>query len=368
LAVTATLAKIRADALLAVTPQSAEAQELVTRARAAGRIPIIVKLRVPTQPDRRINGATLAEAQRQSIAAAQASFLGRLGAGASMIQRFTDVPLVTLNADAETLQTVLASPEVESVQESLPVPPLLPDSVPLINGDKAWAGGYDGTGYQVAIVDTGVDSSHPFLTGKIVAEACFSGTDPNSTSLCPSGNTSQTGTGAAAPCVMAGCDHGTHVAGIAAGRGSGSTNFSGVARDANIVAVLVFSKFTDTLPRSPCAAQGLSSPCLLSSTTDQISALQFVSGQSNVAAVNLSLGGGKYTTACSDHPLRPSVSHLINQSVAVVAASGNDGYRDGIAGPACIPEVISVGNTTKTDDVKSSSNSASFLEQGLRPA
>ena len=54
--------------------------------------------------------------------------------------------------------------------------------------------------------------------GKVVEEACYS-----DNSSCPNGETSQTGAGAGVPCMYAteGCEHGTHVAGIAAGRRSG---------------------------------------------------------------------------------------------------------------------------------------------------
>jgi subtilisin family serine protease len=34
----------------------------------------------------------------------------------------------------------------------------------------------DGTGQVIAILDTGVDKTHPFLANKVVAEACFSTT------------------------------------------------------------------------------------------------------------------------------------------------------------------------------------------------
>jgi subtilisin family serine protease len=54
--------------------------------------------------------------------------------------------------------------------------PTLADSVPLIGADVAWAAGYSGAGQAVAILDTGVDKTHPFLTGKVIAEACFSST------------------------------------------------------------------------------------------------------------------------------------------------------------------------------------------------
>jgi subtilisin family serine protease len=90
--------------------------------------------------------------------------------------------------------------------------------------------GASGTGQTVAILDSGVDKNHPFLAGKIISEACYSTTSSSSTSVCPGGVGTSTAPGSGVPCLLDGCEHGTHVAGIAAGKG---TSFSGVARDAD---------------------------------------------------------------------------------------------------------------------------------------
>ena len=72
----------------------------------------------------------------------------------------------------------------------------------------------------VAILDTGVESSHPFLgrpgrgRGVLLGRRRIEGRHDASA---PTGNTQQVGPGAARPCAS-GCEHGTHVAGIAAGR------------------------------------------------------------------------------------------------------------------------------------------------------
>ena len=116
------------------------------------------------------------------------------------------------------------------------VRPTLETSVPLIQGDQVWEQGVDGSGTMIAVLDTGVDSAHPFLAGKVVEEACYSTSQPGlSQSLCPSGANEQIGAGAATPCTLTGCEHGTHVAGIAAGGSSDPSHpFPGVAKGAEL--------------------------------------------------------------------------------------------------------------------------------------
>ena len=125
--------------------------------------------------------------------------------------------------------------------------PFRTESVPLIQGDQAWAAGYDGSGTVVAIVDSGVDRNHAFLGGRVVEEACYSSTNAGeSQSVCPNGLEEQIGEGAAAPCSLASCMQGTHVAGIVAGNGSSAGQaFSGVAKNAQIMAVQVFWEIID---------------------------------------------------------------------------------------------------------------------------
>jgi subtilisin family serine protease len=133
-----------------------------------------------------------------------------------------------------------------------------------------WANGFTGSGQVVAVLDTGVDSAHPFLAGKVVEEACFTSNRVAGSGNCPNGTSTQTGPGSGVPCTYApsGCRHGTHVAGIAAGRGS---TFSGVAKDANVMSVQVFSRFTGSI----CASSG-EDPCTRSYVSDQMAGLERV--------------------------------------------------------------------------------------------
>src|SRR5262249_39965278 len=187
-------------------------------------------------------------------------------------RRYQTVPFVALELGPNALAALEGSPDIVRVVPDVLLHPTLEVSVPHIQGDQAWQAGYHGTGTTVAILDTGVESSHPFLAGKCVDEACFSSTTAGlSQSVCPSGESVQLGAGSAAPCQLDDCIHGTHVAGIAAGNGdqAGET-FSGVAKGANLVAVQVFSEITDS---DSC---GGAAPCLGGFESDIIAGLEHV--------------------------------------------------------------------------------------------
>lgn len=76
----------------------------------------------------------------------------------------------------------------------------LDKSVPQIGAPKAWAAGYDGKGVKIAVLDTGVDATHPDLKNQVIAAKNFS-TSADATDK---------------------FGHGTHVASIAAGTGAKS--------------------------------------------------------------------------------------------------------------------------------------------------
>ncbi|MFE4379527.1 S8 family serine peptidase [Streptomyces cyaneofuscatus] len=82
-----------------------------------------------------------------------------------------------------------------------------------VGAPAAWARSYDGTGTKIAVVDTGIDATHPDLAGRVVAERNFSGS----------------------PDAKDRVGHGTHVASTAAGTGAKDARFKGVAPGAQLI-------------------------------------------------------------------------------------------------------------------------------------
>jgi len=257
-----------------------------------------------------------------------------LGHGAAKLS-----PGALLNLIAETPTETI---ELDGVQHAS-----LLESVPQIGADLAQADGFDGDGFAIAVIDTGVDLDHPMFADRLIEEACFSvGGD------CPNAANQMFGAGAAAPCALAGCDHGTHIAGIALGDAP-TGPLVGVAPHAELIAINVFSE----IDGEPGAY-----------TSDILAAMQHVLALEafhDVAAVNLSLGGELFTSSAScdaDSPSqRNAVAQLRNAGIATVAASGNDGLTNAISSPACLSNVIGVGSVDGMDEVSSFSNSAEFL-------
>ena len=337
-------------------------------ARNSGPVRLIVRLNVPFQAD-----GTLTEperdSQRKKIKDAADKFEnGKSKLRGEKIKKFKFIPFIAVEADGADIDEIEADPDVLTVELDELAEPSLAQSTQIMGAQAAWASGFSGAGQAVAILDTGVEKTHSFLAGKVAAEGCFSTTSTSgAASLCPGGVAASTDPGSGSNCAanIDGCDHGTHVAGTAAGRG---TSFSGVAKDANIIAIQVFSRF-DTA--TDCGSDP--APCVRSYSSDQIRGLERVYELAltmSVAAANLSLGGGQYTTTCDigRSAYKAAIENLRSRNIATVVASGNEGSTTGISAPACISNAISVGSTNDTvyqgagaDTVSPFSNSASIL-------
>lgn len=380
------------DGLSAAALSKLSEPQVMAEALSAGTglpLRVIVEFEAPRLPDGVQGGSVAADDLTVAhVSGAQERILGRvlgpLGLGAPQAEstlaltRMTYSPLFALDVDAALLARLAGDPEVVRIHVDHTGEPALTVSLPLIGMPDAIAarGTFRGTGagQVVAVLDTGVRHVHEFLTGRVVESACYStaSSDPVRHSLCPGGVNSVVNTSngtAGIDCSRidsTGCGHGTHVAGIAAGRfatpGAGNPA-NGVATDGRIFAINIFHR----LPRVRCGVGHNPSLdfCLSYLQSDLIQALERVYARRDsrsIAAVNLSIQGGRYDSPCIDNPARRIVQNLRGAGIAVIAAAGNNAYTTAVSYPACIPEVIAVANSMNTDELNNSSNWGSQID------
>jgi subtilisin family serine protease len=183
-------------------------------------------------------------------------------------------------------------------------------SVPQVGAPAAWEVGYDGEGVTVAVVDSGIDATHPDLAGgKVVAEANFSET---------ADATDRFG-------------HGTHVASIAAGTGAASDGaYTGVAPGAQLLNAKVLDD----------EGYGLDSAV--------IAGLEW-SVEQGADIVNLSLGA-------KDEPGLDPVEKAVNSLSAssdalIVASAGNVPWptESSVSSPASADAALAAGAVDDAD-------------------
>lgn len=231
---------------------------------------------------------------------------------------------------------------------------MLPNSTKLINAPSAWNAGYEAAGQYIVIIDSGVKKDHLMFqmngATKVTYEGCFGTNLAPFRSICDNpGSLSdsplwQLNSGRpynnSVVCAQANCGHGTHVAGIAAGKkNAGLYNgiFQGVAPSANIVAFQVFSYDDANKKQTAYDAD------LLAALTAVKDATTFTPAYSPLVTVNMSLGRNAYPGNCSANTgVESAIADLISKHIPVVVATGNDSIKNGIAWPACVPNTIKV--------------------------
>ena len=338
---------------------TASADNALTAAVAKGRVPVIAQLDEPSLPT--AASAAGFQARTQAMASVGARLAAALPQGSySHVESLGSQPMVALTVDAKGLAALRAQPNVVRVTRNKfdKVSVTYQPNISRVGAPTAWAKGKTGAGETVAIIDTGVDKTNAYLTGKVVAEGCFTsqlddGAGGMTTPICPGGDpTTSTATDSGLPCpvLAAGCFHGTHVAGIVAGGNGGA--FSGVAPGATLISVDVFSEDTNT--SAGCSP----TPCIGAWDSDQIRALDYVFSLRNsfhIASVNMSLGGAVVTDAdahCDSEPQKPAIDELRSVGIATAIASGNSGAAD-VSSPGCISSAIAVGSVNPSTDVMS---------------
>lgn len=171
--------------------------------------------------------------------------------------------------------------------------------------------GAQGTGVQVAVLDSGVDAAHPALGGAVSALRCFIPGDPP-------------GAGGPVDWGPANADragHGTHVAGIIAARG-GHGGPPGVAPNAQIVSYRIF-------PSSPAGLKPAENPVIIDSIRAAI--------DDGCHIINLSIEG----STLKEDGVRSAVADAWNNGVVCIAAAGN-GSGNPVSFPAALQHCVAV--------------------------
>jgi thermitase len=174
----------------------------------------------------------------------------------------------------------------------------------------------EGSGAKIAIVDTGVQSNHPDLAGKVVGGWDFVDND----------STPQDGNG-----------HGTHCAGIAAAVTNNSTGIAGTAPKASILAVRVLNN----------SGSG--------TWTAVANGITYAADQ-GADVISLSLGG-----TVGNSGLQQAVDYAWSKGSVVVAAAGNAG-NTAPNYPAYYSNAIAVASTDQNDNKSSFSTYGSWVD------
>ncbi|MFD4611830.1 S8 family serine peptidase [Streptomyces sp. NPDC058440] len=200
----------------------------------------------------------------------------------------------------------------------------LEQSVPQIGAPVAWKRGYDGTGVTVAVLDTGIDATHPDVSSSIVGQVDFTG--------------SPTGT-------KDGHGHGTHVASTVLGSGAASKGLrKGVAPGAK----LLVGKVCDDNGQCP---------------DDGIIAAMDWAAHSGAKVVNMSLGGDP--TDGTD-PTSQALNELSRTTGTLfVVAAGNSGFvHQKVVSPGSADEALTVAAVDKNDEMADFSNRGPRIGDG----
>ena len=187
-------------------------------------------------------------------------------------------------------------------------------SVPHLKADQVHALGIDGFGVTVAVIDMGIDYSHPGLAGHIHPDgASFEGGIEQGD---PGEDVYDDG-------------HGTYMSLIVADQ-------TGVAPGADVLPIRVFG------------------PLGYAADEDILRAIRYVGerrkADPTIRVINLSLGGGEYPCQCdsddqSTRLYQAAIAEALDAGILTFAATGNDAECGWIGRPACVSAANKVAAT-----------------------
>jgi serine protease AprX len=236
-----------------------------------------------------------------------------------------------IEANSAEIEALQQDSEIDHLSGDLPVNAAMSVTNVATGANQVWAGvaglpGVTGKGVGVAVIDSGI-KTHTALNNKVVGNVAFA-----------SGGTADT------------YGHGTHIAGIIAGKATSVTPLytGGVAPGASLINVRVLR----------ADGSGL--------TSDVIAGIDWAISNRvkyNIRIINLSLGHPVMEASATD-PLCEAVKRAAQAGIVVVASAGNVGKTStgepvlgGISSPGNSPYAITVGalntraTTPRPDDV-----------------
>ena len=197
----------------------------------------------------------------------------------------------------------------------------------------------------VAVMDSGVLSTHPDLTAKFVTLAANRYFDPGASGAASVDN----------PPAQA-CQHGTHVAGIAAASTDNGNQIAGVSWGARLLSLRVFDTAGCPVSCSGCGTNDAA----IGNALAYAATLQNTPTHGKIV-VNISLGG---CGGCSA-PLQSSVTAAVNAGVVIIAAAGNSNCSGQVVeAPGNCSGIIPVGATNSSGDIATFSSRGPELASG----
>ncbi|MCI0709445.1 MAG: S8 family serine peptidase [Chloroflexi bacterium] len=387
-------------------------QSVIEKAEIVGSLHIIITFHVPPsyQSEFDLANEELANQQRRNILLIRNTILQELSEYDVTVTTSSEwwalrFPFMGLHVTREAFQRLIELPYLISVKEAAFGSTSLTDSTAMIGADDVWSTmNIKGTGQTVVVIDNGIFSTHPFLSGKVIEQACFSIIDDAPLNSGEPGDPAQDGifmesdcqnqatadfsaTSAECPNSPTNCKHGTHVSGIVAGNNGPSYAVSGVAPEADVIAVKAVSTgWICDFDGNPSAPYDCGDPthkndwfaeAALLDAMSYVLSLVPIGNPSDIIALNLSLQISENpergpTLSCDNvfSEFKMIVDEFRRGNVVTVVASGNNDSLNGVGStigtlaPACISTVVSVG-ASQGSGVNEVSRTDSHISQNV---
>src|SRR5574341_886199 len=251
--------------------------------------------------------------------------IGLQSLGCEIKRHTRHMNLVIAECPGTSLENLVESDDVIKLWEDEILSFTLDYSAPQINATVAWTNGYNGSGVKVAVLDTGINSSHPALIGQVILEKDFT-TDNNPHDF---------------------CNHGTHVASII---GSTNETYKGIAHGASLFNGKVGRFVTET----QCGA----------SASNIMSGIDWAIANGG-HVISMSIG-----SPISDCSLSITANYVnatvITDNVPIVIGAGNGGPSYGsIWTPGCAENAITVGAVDDSNAIASFSSRGPVNDGGI---